>query len=389
MWCLAYTSGLQDAGTYALALAIISPIIGFCSFGIRSVYVSDVDRSFSTDVYSGVRLLSGILASGLIGLIAAVSWASDAKDLGSILIFLGAIKVIENQYELDYATWQSRGELTRVSLSLLRRGAYTLTPVPVVLILFKGSVEQALALNWMLVAVDRVCLRLLEKGKEVKQSRGEAIGVSLKILTKLISQGLPLSITSLCTLGGASIPRMLLANLAGASTLGAYATMATVVQTGAIVATSIGQSKSRMYAVEFHKRNHEKFWMGLRRSLISVALLSLISSAIALVLDGYELAPQITTMSGALPRYSLALMLVAACLQYSVTTSGYAVVATKRNRGLLILQASSLLVILVLGYFMLIEIGVWGVILAQAVAAAIVLAGYYRLIKSAWNYESH
>ena len=113
---------IQGIYTYT-TIALASPVILFCSFELRSAFVSDTRGEFSFGTYRALRGL-GMLVAGLV-LVGVVFWQSNGRFDPLLIWMMLAIcagKLAFTQAEVYWGVYQRRERLGLMAVSNALRG---------------------------------------------------------------------------------------------------------------------------------------------------------------------------------------------------------------------------------------------------------------------------
>jgi len=113
--------GADDAGQFALALALTAPVFVTLELGLRAVYVtSNVDRPFAA--YLRVRAAAMILA-GLISVGIALIYPSGNP---TVIVLVALTKMIDSTVDMSFAVFQRYGKVRTMALAVACNAVLTL-----------------------------------------------------------------------------------------------------------------------------------------------------------------------------------------------------------------------------------------------------------------------
>lgn len=251
---LAHFSGSAIVGLFALGLAMTEPIFLFANLSLRTVQATDARRLFPFSDYLGLRLTTTVLAL-LVTAIAAISGGHRDEALAAIAI-IGAIKAIEALSDVGYGLLQQRERMDRIATSMMLKGVGGLAAFTSALAL-SGSLLWALlalaAARGMGVVFYDVRQIAGAVGRDQAMRDGDPVPPGRwwsalrprwerPSLIALVRLSFPLGIVLLLVSLGTNIPRLVLAESAGAASLGIFASMAYFVLVGDTLAKALSQA---------------------------------------------------------------------------------------------------------------------------------------------------
>lgn len=248
---LAHLTGSAVVGLFALGLAITEPIFLFSNLSLRTVQATDARHLFRFSDYLGFRLGTTALAVS-----AAVVIAFTAGHRGEAfiaIVAIGLVKAIESLSDVGYGLLQQRERMDRIAVSMMLKGICGLALFAGVLAL-TGSLLPALVALVAARATIVAFYDVRQVSHAVRQEPEAGVPIPSNWLTalrpswnnlSLMALGrlaLPLGIVQLLVSLGTNIPRLSLADSAGASALGIYATMVYFIFVGDTLAAALSQA---------------------------------------------------------------------------------------------------------------------------------------------------
>lgn len=116
----------QDVvGSYLFAIAFVSPVVISADMQLRSFYVTEKADGPGFYEYQSFRIISNVLSL----LIVAVAAYLLQPRLFLTILLVGAVKIIENQVDMYYASVQRVERMDYISYSKIVRGILTLALV--------------------------------------------------------------------------------------------------------------------------------------------------------------------------------------------------------------------------------------------------------------------
>jgi O-antigen/teichoic acid export membrane protein len=291
--------GLEAAGEYAIALAIVNPVILFAALQLRTIQVADAASRFRFAEILHLRMWMLLAAA-----IAVVQFGTLSKVSLTLLLGLLAWKGAESVADIYHGAFQKSGRMDWVAQSIVTRSAMLLA-----LVIGAGWSGQPLGYglaaagfgSWMIFLIfDRAQARQLgiDEGSSLLPSWPPPWASFRNLLANGFPLGVAMMLISLC----ASVPRFALERFAGREALGLFATTAALAQTLALVMNAFSQASSAGLAKSAHGGDFVSFRAEVARLLfVGVAILTL-------ALSGLRLAGGALGLSGRIPDGAMHLM---------------------------------------------------------------------------------
>lgn len=234
---LARFGTLEMVGHFALAQAIAAPVFLTLGLNLRAVRATDVRRVWSSSQYMRLRLvLNAASLAVTIGVGLLVGLRSAA--LG-VLIMISLSKATEATSHTLYGYFQVNDRLDLVSRSMLLRALLGSICFVTALMVWSDAVLACagLALGWSVVYIfhDRGCERRLRQYDLHRTDDGNSVW---SLVRKASPLGVDAGISSLTN----NVPRYGVQALLGTTALGAYAALAYLGQTVAMITGSLADS---------------------------------------------------------------------------------------------------------------------------------------------------
>jgi len=113
-------------GQFALARAIINPIIMFSNLQLRAVYSTDAKKEFTFAEYFGTRIVSTSFA--FIVTIIFILFSGYKQQTNIIIFAVMLTKVAESGSDIVYGNLQRVERMNRIAIPLSAYNDWTLTP---------------------------------------------------------------------------------------------------------------------------------------------------------------------------------------------------------------------------------------------------------------------
>ena len=139
----------EMVGQFAVASALIVPVLMFLNLQLRAVEATDAKGAYRLTDYLGLRLMTTTIALGVIGLLASTRrW-----EVLWVILAVGAAKAVDSLSDILYGLLQQHERMDRVACSMMIRGPLGLAALAGVLMLTGRVAWAALAMAaaWLLV----------------------------------------------------------------------------------------------------------------------------------------------------------------------------------------------------------------------------------------------
>lgn len=221
---LAHNSLTSEIGVLGYSLAVIVPIAGLFSLGVRQGIATDVKNKYSLKDYLTVRLLFALIFLLIIFCIA--STITNDPKISESLVVLSFAKSVELMSEMAYGVFQRQHATKHISFSLIFRSIFGLFGFT--LGFHIGELTTALllwSLAWFCVYIfyDYPTMTRLEKIDY------RAIKINNQIIQILLLQS-PMAFGSLFGNLSNSFPRIILQSEVSLETLGIFTAIFTLYQ---------------------------------------------------------------------------------------------------------------------------------------------------------------
>lgn len=240
-------ASVEALGQYALALAVVTPVLLFFGLNLRAVQATDARREYAFRTYLRLRGAGLLIAAAVVAVIGLVAVGSTVRTvLWSTLM----VKMVESLADIYYGHFQSHERMDWVGRSTVVRAITTFLLLGAALISGQ-SVATALAL----AAVGGLIVHLIADTQFLRRlptspNSGNPYGGDLRSLGRLARLTLPLGITMVLVSVEASIPRFFVSANLDAGSLGAFSGMVFVATVGRTMLTAFGQALAPRMARE-------------------------------------------------------------------------------------------------------------------------------------------
>lgn len=335
---LAKIGTIEMVGTFALALAVVLPVLMFSSLSLRSLQITDHSGLYRFREYASLRLLTLLLSLVFILGFGLVSGYSRTV-LAATMLIAGA-KAFEYISDLLYGVLQQQENMSGVAISMTARALLSVAGLGCAVYfthsLVWGSAGLLLASAVVLVGYDlpktfrgragQISSRLREG---LRYARGLFfLSGGRRRLSKLAFTGLPMGFVLMMVSLNLNIPRYFIERHLGMAELGIFSAIATLMAAGGVVTNALGQAAAPRLAKYFAARDKRGF---------GLLLLAIVFASLGLGILGFGGALLFGRQGMALiyrPEYStrqevLVWLMGASGFFYLGSTLGYAVTAVR------------------------------------------------------------
>ncbi len=324
--------GYKVAGDYALALAIINPVLLFAQLQLRPIHVADAaGRHRFNDVLT-LRIWMVLLASMVV-----VQFGTLTSVTLPLLLGLLAWKAVDAVADIYHGAFQKAGRVDWVAQAVITRSALFIA-------LVLGSAWSGQALGWG-VAASAVGSFLILLWFDRAQGNALAAGEGSARLgwpppwtayRSLFAGGFPLGVATMLISLTASLPRFALERFSGRESLGLFATTAALAQALPLVINALGQASSVGLARNAHEGDFGAFRAELGRVLFVGVSVVIVALSLHRLLGASLLAVFLSNGTGAEDRLMM-LQLVSAGLSGLAGVFGFGLTALGEFRQQLVL----------------------------------------------------
>ncbi len=239
-------------GQFSLGLAIVTPILMFSNFDLRSVQATDAGRDFRFAEYLRLRIITTLCGLALID---CVVWFGKYEEQTALVILAVALaKAVETLSDIHYGLFQLNDRLDQTGKSMMLRGAASVAALWIGLRLTHEVLWACicLAAAWLgtLLLFDVRRGRRLVARTETSPLRRRRNG--FKSEWHLLRLALPLGAVATIASLNLHMPRYFIHAHMGDHELGIYSAIAYATVAMALISDSLGHSTiprlSRLYA---------------------------------------------------------------------------------------------------------------------------------------------
>lgn len=343
-WLLTYfvvrILGYEEAGVFSLAITIGGSLVSVALYSIRNYQVSDIQERFSDRTY----MVSRVLTSALSLVVCVVFVLANNYEIMTALcvIVYMMFKISEALSDVYQGMLQKRMRLDYVGRSFILKG---ISEAIVFFVLLTLSRNLLLAVAGLCVA-SFIVVGLYDRRRATSLTPSVSSRSSYSQIKALLGTCLPLALFGLLfnTMGQA--PRYFLEAELGAAALGVYASVAMPVVIVQVSASFIFAPLTTPLAFYLRADDIEKFRGLIKKVLLVLAALSVVSVAAFLLLGNWLL---VLLFGHSIDEYQFLLMPLVACsilvaLSWFLSTI---LVVIRKLRALLAVSVVSFLIVLV------------------------------------------
>lgn len=389
---IARSGSAETLGQFSLAMAVTAPAAMLAMLQMRTVLATDAARKHSLLEYLSIRLSLSAVAAGLTIAISVIWW----RDLVFPLIaLLACAKAVESMGELCQGFYQREGRMRSAFLSVAVKGC--VATFSVWFILRSSSTSDWLGLGLLagfgigFIGVDGVLL-IRELRKPASTATRSEWRWRANSALELLKFSVPLGLVTLIASLSINIPRVVAERHLGARELGFYAATAYAALAGARLVQAISHVVAPGFGRLIAEKKFDRLRSLLLRSCLGVSAFAAIAVALAFACG----KPALSFIYG--PEWGHANTLLIASLAVCIfewpwIIVGTALVALKRNRARIPIEAGSFLLSVGGAFFLTPQIGILalpvafgaGVILNLTAGLAVALASISERAKDAWG----
>lgn len=362
---LALLGGAKEVGELAFALAIVTPVYQLVKMKLRDVLATDVAYRWPVSDY--LRVTNTACWVGM-GMSLAIALLLAGPALLVVVAGVAGSRFFEALSQISYGYEQRRDQMVRIGWSLTARG---LVSVSLVFVSFWWTRDVDLAAIALAVGNGLVYFFYDRPARSNADSQWSAQTKSSPGRFQLVKMALPLGFISALSAVTDSVPRLVVEDNFGLAELGVLASFGYVVVGASYLTRAIGQASGSRVAVVMASDNKNLFVKQVWRLLgISVA------AGGALILGAYLFGEQFLNIAFG-PEFAafsddFVLVTVYASFEFIVTPLSLVLIAARKFRIQLAIEALSTLSAIVASLVLIPDLGITGA------AFALIIAGFVR-----------
>ena len=334
---LAKLGNPQVVGQFALASAIITPVIMITNMQLRNVQATDAKKEYFLSDYMIVRLFSTIVAFFLILLILYFGHFGIAVFL--TIVILALAKSVESFSDVFYGFFQQHEKMSFMAKSMIIKGVLSVVVLGAVFY-FSSSLPWGLAgllCAWMLVLVFydwQMGRQLLKVAEGV--SRSSLITALFSsfmerkvFLFRIIALAFPLGIVMGIISLNTNIPRYAIEKYLGTRDLGIFAALAYTTVAVNMFIQALGQAVAPRLARCFADRDISAF-NKLLKKMVLINLAIGLFGVLVIFIGGEKILALIYTKEYAMYSNLFIVLMMSATLSGIASAFGYAMTAARQ-----------------------------------------------------------
>ncbi len=356
----------EEVGYYALAMAIVAPIVMFSMLQLRAVQVTDVHGQYTFGDYFGVRLLTNGLAFLVIICISFFLLGRYGPYVFWVILAEGVTKLIEATSDIAYGLIQKHERMDKMAQSLIVRNVGGLIFLSLVIFVTRNLLWGIVALGiwWLAVFLFFDC-----RNAAVFEKIFPCF--DLKRAAAIIWLSLPLGVVMGLLSLNQSIPRFFVEFHLGAGNLGVFSAMAYVVVGASRFVIALGQTVSPRLAKYF--AFNRTAYVYLLTRVVLIALLMAVAAVLFGIFWGQDFLRIVYTPDYAQQPDVFVWLLVVGGAQMVVSMLGVGMTAARKFRSQVGIQTAAVLVCLLACWILVPLFGLKGAAFAM-LATQIVVA---------------
>lgn len=272
--------GYATSGDYALALALVNPVMMLATLQLRAVQSSDAAGRFQFSDFLTLRM--GMILAAIVVVFAIHRMTTASPGILGAVVAIKVFDLLSDTYQgalqqADRWEWIALAQISRAFLLLAGVAMGALLHQPVAS-LGLAAVGSAL----VLVGFER--RRTAQLGSTAVGKLAGASAIAWKKLQSLIVVAWPLGTVTLLISIQQSIPRLTVEHFAGRELLGRFATTAAVALGLTLAVNAVGQAMARPLAVRAHRQDFEGFRQLLGRGMLASLVVGLAATVVSAAL---------------------------------------------------------------------------------------------------------
>ncbi|WP_168123457.1 oligosaccharide flippase family protein [Paenibacillus sp. HB172176] len=318
---LSKLGSVEMVGRYALALAIVTPIMLLTNLQLRVVQATDASQQFKFTDYLSLRLITTLFGFSILVTILIVMNYSFEVTLVTIIVCIA--KIVESISDVFYGLMQQNECMDRIAKSKIIKGILSPMILGLIMWLTKSLVIGVISLTvlWLMVLV----FYDFANARSIAKIRPK---ININNMIKLIKLSLPLGIVIMMSSLNNNIPRYFIEHYYDEKALGYFSALVYLVITGSTIINSLGQSASPRLAKYYSTKRNKEFinltlimvMIGVMIGIIGVFFSFLFKNQLLTLLYGEDYA-----------MYSdvFILLMIAGAMLYTGSFVGYSVTAAR------------------------------------------------------------
>jgi O-antigen/teichoic acid export membrane protein len=323
---LAKAGGPSAVGSYAYALALAAPAVGFASLQLRSLLASDAVGAYALREYLTLRFAATGTAMVAVLL---VGWAiSGTSTLRAVLASVCVMRMAEGLSDIYYGVWQLRERMAIIAWGMAINGVASAALMAAAFALRTG-VPGAAAGAALGSGIAFAFVHRRTRVVESMPSDGRAARLAWRRLLRLAGQAAPLGVISLLNALQSSVPRYFIRASTNETALGLFAAAYQLPVAGGIVVGALGSAAVPRLASLHASGDVTAFRALTRKLLLAGALLGGVGVALSALVGG-QILSLLYNSTFAAAEEMLVVISAATGLVFIASLEGYALTSARR-----------------------------------------------------------
>ena len=387
---LAKLGSSQIVGQFALASAIITPVIMITNMQLRGVQATDAKKEYFLSDYMMVRLMSSVIA--IFFTISILYFGHFNKVVFLVTSILLLAKVSESFSDVFYGFFQQQEKMSFMAKSMIIKGVSSVTVLAIVFYL-------SLNLPWSLFGILCVWAFVLvfydwRMGEHLLKGVEGVASVSLittsfssfvnrrKMLIRIATLAFPLGVVMGIISLNTNIPRYAIEKYLGTEDLGIFAALAYTTVAVNMFIQALGQAVAPKMARHFASQDIPAF-LKLFKKMVLINLVIGLLGVLVIFIGGEKILSLIYTREYAAYSNLFMVLMISATFSGIASAFGYAMTAARQFN----LQVPLFLMVLsstfLISFFLIPHFKLYGAAIALIVSALIQIAGGAFIIRRA------
>ncbi|NLF26224.1 MAG: oligosaccharide flippase family protein [Deltaproteobacteria bacterium] len=383
---LAKLGSPEVVGRFALATAIVTPVIMITNMQLRSVQATDAKHEYHLADYISVRIVCSTAALIIILAILGIGNFEAAAITATLTLTLA--KFVESLSDVFYGFFQQHEKMSLLAKSMILKGALSVLVLGIMFFLFNRLPLALIGLlcAWMLVLILydwRNGERLLQ-AQDASNHQLSLIAATLRslrqqreVMWKIIKLAFPLGIVMGIISLNTNIPIYAIEKFLGSRELGIFAALAYTTVAVNMFIQALGQAVSPRLARAFAEGHLTEFKRIVRKMTLINFSIGL-TGVLIVILGGEPILTLIYTAEYGEYATLFLILMVSATLLGVASAFGYAMTAARQFK-MQVPLFTAVLVSTSLTAFLLIPH--WGL---YGAAFALITSALIQIIGSAW-----
>ena len=265
---IAKLTSVEAVGQFALALAVIMPIIMFSQMQFRSLQVTDAKGEYSFQDYFWTRFYGTIFALLVIAIVAFTG--SYSPEVRAVIFLFGLAKCFESLSDLTYGTLQSNDRMDYVAISQIIKSLLSMVLFWGVLYLTRQLLPAILVLGgaWALVFFGFD----LPFARKVSGTKSLFVFPSPATIRQLVTLSLPLALTATMNAYLINLPRYALKPF-GESQIGYFSAVAMLINVVILITGTVSQATLARVARHYQQGEYHAYCrLAVRTTLLQAGI---------------------------------------------------------------------------------------------------------------------